>query len=185
MKVSRSRQSTCVNERETSGMVRLQGTEVVEVQEFKYLGTTGQSSRDCGRELKNRLQAEWNSWRRVSGVIWDRRVSGTVKGKVYRMVVKPAMKYGLKKLPIGKRQEVELEVAELKMLRFSLGLTIQFSSIQFYLYSSFYNKFVSGYFTESEIQSQNPQVSTAARKNSLLTGRNLEQDPAYKEEPSC
>ena len=27
------------------------------------------------------------------------------------------------------------------------------------------------------LQSQNPQVSTVARKNSLLTGRNLEQDP--------
>ena len=24
-----------------------------------------------------------------------------------------------------------------------------------------------------------------ARKNSLLTGRNLEQDPAYREEPFC
>ena len=30
-----------------------------------------------------------------------------------------------------------------------------------------------------------PQGSTVAKKNSLLTGRNLEQDPAHKEEPSC
>ena len=36
-----------------------------------------------------------------------------------------------------------------------------------------------------ETQSQNPQVSTVARKNALLTGRNLEQDPAYREEPSA
>ena len=40
-------------------------------------------------------------------------------------------------------------------------------------------------FTEAETQSQNPQVSTVARKNSLLTGRNLELDLAYREEPSC
>ena len=58
-------------------------------------------------------------------------------------------------------------------------------SIQFYLYSTFYNKIVSRCFTESKTQSQNPQVGTVARKNSLLTGRNLEQDPAYREEPSC
>ena len=32
----------------------------------------------------------------------------------------------------------------------------------------------------AETQSLNPQVSTAARKTSLLTGRNLEQDLAYK-----
>ena len=38
-------------------------------------------------------------------------------------------------------------------------------------------------FTELDTQSLNPQVSTVARKNSLLTGRNLEQDPAYREEP--
>ena len=31
----------------------------------------------------------------------------------------------------------------------------------------------------------NPQVSTVARNNSLLTGRNLQQDPAFKEELSC
>ena len=59
------------------------------------------------------------------------------------------------------------------------------NSIQFYLYSASYNNIVSRCFTESDTQSQNPQVSTVARKNSHLTGRNLEQDLAYKEEPSC
>lgn len=34
-----------------------------------------------------------------------------------------AMMYGLETLAIGRRQEAELEVAELKMLRFSLGVT--------------------------------------------------------------
>ena len=66
------------------------------------------------------VQEGWNSWRRVSGVICDRRVPATVKGKVYRTVVKPAMMSGLETLAIGRRQEAELEVAEVKMLRFSL-----------------------------------------------------------------
>ena len=55
----------------------------------------------------------------------------------------------------------------------------------FYLYSAFYNTTVSRCFTEAETQSQNLQVSTVARKKSFLTVRNYEQDPAYKEEPSC
>ena len=113
----------CVNERESSGMVRLQGAEVVKVQEFKYLASAAQGSGDCGREVKNRVQAGWSGWRKVSGVICDRRVSAKVKGKVYRTVVRPAMMYGLEKLAMSKRQEAELEVAELKMLRFSLGVT--------------------------------------------------------------
>ena len=56
------------------------------------------------------------------------------------------------------------------------------SSLPFYLFTcTFYNRIVSRCFTESETQSRNPQVSTRAWKNSPLTGRNLEQDPAYEE----
>ncbi|KAI5090669.1 hypothetical protein C0J45_19530, partial [Silurus meridionalis] len=61
-------------------------------------------------------------WRRVAGVICDRRVSARVKRKVYRTVVRPAMLYGLETVAFNKRQEVELEVAELKMWRFLLGV---------------------------------------------------------------
>ncbi|KAK3530651.1 hypothetical protein QTP86_030917, partial [Hemibagrus guttatus] len=49
MKVSRSKtEYMCVNEREGSGTVRLQGEEVKKVQEFKYLGSTVQSNVECG-----------------------------------------------------------------------------------------------------------------------------------------
>ncbi|KAK3519181.1 hypothetical protein QTP70_022146, partial [Hemibagrus guttatus] len=124
MKVSRSKtEYMCVNEREGSGTVRLQGEEVKKVQEFKYLGSTVQSNGQCGKEVKKRVQAGWNGWRKVSGVLCDRKISARIKGKVYRTVVRPAMLYGLETVSLRKRQESELEVAELKMLRFSLGVT--------------------------------------------------------------
>ncbi|KAK3533965.1 hypothetical protein QTP70_034999 [Hemibagrus guttatus] len=51
MKVSCSKtEYMCVNEREGSGTVRLQGEEVKKVQEFKYLGSTVQSNGECGKE---------------------------------------------------------------------------------------------------------------------------------------
>ncbi|KAK3547027.1 hypothetical protein QTP86_008826, partial [Hemibagrus guttatus] len=51
MKVSGSKtEYMCVNEREGSGTVRLQGEEVKKVQEFKYLGSTAQSNGECGKE---------------------------------------------------------------------------------------------------------------------------------------
>ncbi|KAK3527924.1 hypothetical protein QTP86_011782 [Hemibagrus guttatus] len=54
MKVSRSKtEYMCVNEREGSGTVRLQGEEVKKVQEFKYLGSTVQSNGECGKEGKS------------------------------------------------------------------------------------------------------------------------------------
>ncbi|KAK3539835.1 hypothetical protein QTP70_013421 [Hemibagrus guttatus] len=124
MKVSRSEtEYMCVNEREGSGTVRLQGEEVKKVQEFKYLGSTVQSNGECGKEVKKRVQAGWNGWRKVSGVLCDQKISARIKGKVYRTVVRPAMLYGLETVSLRKRQESELEVAELKMLRFSLGVT--------------------------------------------------------------
>ena len=52
-----------------------------------------------------------------SGVICDRRVPARVKGKVYRVAVRPAMLYGLETVALTKRQEAEME-----MLRFSLGV---------------------------------------------------------------
>ncbi|KAK3515337.1 hypothetical protein QTP70_017194, partial [Hemibagrus guttatus] len=124
MKVSRSKtEYMCVNEREGSGTVRLQGEEVKKVEEFKYLGSTVQSNGECGKEVKKRVQAGWNGWRKVSGVLCDQKISARIKGKVYRTVVRPAMLYGLETVSLRKRQESELEVAELKMLRFSLGVT--------------------------------------------------------------
>ncbi|MCJ8739298.1 hypothetical protein PDJAM_G00045650 [Pangasius djambal] len=109
--------------REGSGTVRLQGEEVKKVQEFKYLGSTVQSNGECGKEVKKRVQAGWNGWRKVSGVLCDRKISARIKWKVYKTVVRPAMLYGLETVSLWKRQESELEVAELKMLRFSLGVT--------------------------------------------------------------
>ncbi|KAK3560311.1 hypothetical protein QTP86_006300 [Hemibagrus guttatus] len=124
MKVSRSKtEYMCVNEREGSGTVRLQGEEVKKVLEFKYLGSTVQSNGECGKEVKKRVQAGWNGWRKVSGVLCDQKISARIKGKVYRTVVRAAMLYGLETVSLRKRQESELEVAELKMLRFSLGVT--------------------------------------------------------------
>ncbi|KAK3513163.1 hypothetical protein QTP70_009346 [Hemibagrus guttatus] len=113
MKVSRSKtEYMCVNEREGSGTVRLQGEEVKKVQEFKYLGSTVQSNGECGKEVKKRVQAGWNGWRKVSGVLCDRKISARIKGKVYRTVVRAAMLYGLETVSLRKRQESELERRE-------------------------------------------------------------------------
>ena len=121
IKVSRSKtEYMCVNERGDGEKVLLQGVEVPKVKEFRYLGS---SNRGCGSVMKRRVQAGWNNWRRVSGVICDRRLSACAKGKVYKMVVRPGMLYGLETVPLTRKQEAELAVAELKMLRFSLRVT--------------------------------------------------------------
>ena len=118
-KVSRRKtEYMCMNERGDSETVLLQGVEVPKVKGFRYLGSTVQCNGGCGSEVKRRVQAGWNGWRRVSGVICDRRLSACAKGKVYKTIVKPAMVYCLETVPLTKKQEAELAVTELKMLRF-------------------------------------------------------------------
>ena len=82
-----------------------------------------QESGDCEREVKKRVQAGWNGWRRVSGVICDRRLPARVKGKMYSSVVRPAMVYGLETVAVTKKQVEDMEVAEMKMRRFAMGVT--------------------------------------------------------------
>ena len=103
--------------------VKMEDTKVSRVKEFKYLGSMVQESDGCEREVKKRLQARWNGWRRVSGVICDKRLPAKVKGKVYSLMVRPAMVYGLETVAVTKKQVEEMEVAGMKMLRFAMGVT--------------------------------------------------------------
>ena len=74
------------------------------VKEFKYLGSTVQESGGCEREVKKRVQAGRNRWRRVSGVICDKRLPAKVKEKVYSLVVRPAMVYGLEMVHLQRKK---------------------------------------------------------------------------------
>ena len=58
-----------------------------------------------------------------TGVICDRRLPARVKGKVYSSVVIPAMVYGLETVAVTKKQVEEMAIAEMKMLRFAMGVT--------------------------------------------------------------
>ena len=61
--------------------MKMEDAKAPRVKEFKYLGSTVQESASCERELKKRVQAGWNGWRRVSGVICDRWLPARVKEK--------------------------------------------------------------------------------------------------------
>ena len=124
MKVSRSKtEYLCVNGGNKDETIKLEDTKVPRIKEFKYLGSTVQESSSCEREIKKRVQAEWYEWRKVSGVICDRRLPARVKGKVHSSVVRPAMVYGLELVTVTKKQAEEMEVAGIKMLRFAIGMT--------------------------------------------------------------
>ena len=123
MKVSRSKtEYLCINGGNDDETVKMEDTKVPRVKEFKYLGSMVQKSGDCKREVKKRVYPGWNGWRRVTGVICDKRLPARVKGKLYSSGVRPAMVYGLETVAVTKKQVKEMEVAEMKMLRFAMGV---------------------------------------------------------------
>ena len=74
-------------------------------------------------EVTHRVQSGWKNWKRVSGVLCDRRMIVKIKGKVYRTVVRPALVYEAEKWALKKAQEKKLEVPEIRMLRWMCGVT--------------------------------------------------------------
>ena len=70
MKVSRSKtEYLCTNGGNDDETVKMEDTKVPRVKEFKYLESTVQENGGCEREVKKRVQAGWNGWRKVLGVI--------------------------------------------------------------------------------------------------------------------
>ena len=103
--------------------LKLQGEKIKRAKNFKYLGSTVSSNGRCKEELRRRIQARWMSWRKVSGALCDRKLSAKVKGKMYKSVVGPTILYGMETVAVTERQMGKMEVAELKMVRWALGVT--------------------------------------------------------------
>ena len=53
---------------------------------FKYLGATLAENVDMDAEMTHRIQSGWKNWKRVAGILCDRRIRLRVKGKVYKTV---------------------------------------------------------------------------------------------------
>ena len=90
------------------------------VNTFKYLGTTLAENGDLDAEMTHRIQSGWKNWKRISGILCDRRISLRVKGKVYKTVVRPAMMYGAETWAVKKAHEKKLDMAEMRMLRWRI-----------------------------------------------------------------
>ena len=70
----------------------------------------------CEEEVRRTIQAGWMSWKKVSRVLYHRVIR-----KMYKSVVRPAMLYNMETVAVTERQVANMEVAELKMVRWALG----------------------------------------------------------------
>ena len=97
--------------------LKLQREKLKRAKNCKYLGSTVSSDGRCEEKVGRRIQAGWMSWKKVSGLLCDRKLSARVKGKMYKSVVRPGILYGMETMAVTERQVGKMKVAELKMVR--------------------------------------------------------------------
>ncbi|GKD06095.1 ataxia telangiectasia mutated family protein, partial [Tanacetum coccineum] len=86
---------------------------------FRYLGSVMHRSGRIDEDVTNRIKTGWVKWKAASGVLCDRRIPLKLKGKCYKVAIRPAMLYGSECWPITKAQANRVEVAELRLLRWT------------------------------------------------------------------
>ena len=102
--------------------MKLQGGTIAQVREFRYPGSTVQEDGGSDKEVTKRIQAGWGAWKKITGVMCDKKVPEKVRGG-YKTMVRPAMMYRMEAVAVTKVQEERMQVAEMKMLRWALELT--------------------------------------------------------------
>ena len=58
----------------------------------------------CKKEVRRRIQTGCMIWKKVSGVLCDRKLSASVKGKMYKSRVIPAMLYEMEMVAVMETQ---------------------------------------------------------------------------------
>ncbi|XP_060182471.1 uncharacterized protein LOC132612165 [Lycium barbarum] len=103
--------------------VRL-GTQAIQKKSsFKYLGSIVQGSGEIDDDVTHRIGAGWMKWRLASGVLCDKKVPPKLKGKFYKVVVRPTMLYGAEYWQVKISHVQKMKVAEMRMLRWMCGHT--------------------------------------------------------------
>ncbi|WMV39928.1 hypothetical protein MTR67_033313 [Solanum verrucosum] len=102
---------------ETDVEVRLAAQIIPKKESFKYLGAVIHGSGDIDDDVTHRIGAAWMKWRLASGVLCDKKIPPKLKGKFYRVVVRPALLYGAECWPVKNAHVHKMHVAEMRMLR--------------------------------------------------------------------
>ncbi|KAD4385913.1 hypothetical protein E3N88_26082 [Mikania micrantha] len=105
------------NEEKEDAQVTIGDQEVPKTTKFKYLRSFIQGDGDIDSEVAHRVQVGWKKWRATTSIICDKKFPEKLKGKFYRVAIRPAMMYGTDCWPIKKNQARKLETTEMRMLR--------------------------------------------------------------------
>ena len=78
---------------------------------FKYLGSIIQNDGEIDGDVTHCIQAGWLKWRSATGVLCDKKFPIRLKGKFYRVAIRPALLYGIECWSVKKIHEQKMEMA--------------------------------------------------------------------------
>ncbi|XP_071694390.1 uncharacterized protein [Rutidosis leptorrhynchoides] len=90
---------------------------------FRYLGSVLHKSGRINEDVSYRIKVGWLKWRAATGVLCDKKIPLKLKGKLFKVAIRPVMLYGSECWPMTKAQERRMKVAEMRMLRWACGKT--------------------------------------------------------------
>jgi len=95
------------------------------VDKFCYLGDMLSVDGDADAPVENRIRIGWNKFRQLVPLLTDKDTSLKVKGRLYSGCVRSSMFHGSETWSVRKENEVALQRAEIRMVRWICGMNLQ------------------------------------------------------------
>ena len=114
-----------LNNHTEKATVEVDGKAIEEVEKYVYLGKTVSRDGDLMPEIKRRITLGWAAFNKVDSIMGSRKASMQIKKKVFNEYVLPVMTYGSETWASTTAQMDALAVAQRKMERIMLGITLR------------------------------------------------------------
>lgn len=108
---------------QTDSSVSVDGQSLRKVTVTKYLGSCLSADGSPAPDVAARSASAWLKWKETTGVLCDKLFPRRLKSMVYKTMVRPVAIYGAECRPATKSTDQTLNVMEMNMLRWSLGVT--------------------------------------------------------------
>jgi len=77
---------------------------------------------DADAAVGTRSQIEWNTFRQLVPLLTNNDISSIVRGRLYSSCVRSSMLHGSETWPVRKENEVALQQAEMRIVRWICGI---------------------------------------------------------------
>ena len=74
--------------------ITMGGVVIPRVEKFRHLGSIIEERGDIDSAISHCIRTGWQKWKNASGILCNKKIPIRLKGRVYHMVVRPALLYG-------------------------------------------------------------------------------------------